>query len=69
MKLKVTTSKSSGCGFEPHRRHCVVSLSKTLYPLLSTGLTQKDLENVDWDVQNNKENNKKNKVTTDLLQY
>ena len=24
-------------GFEPHQRHCVVSLSKTLYPLLSTG--------------------------------
>ena len=24
-------------GFEPHRRHCVVSLSKTLYPLLSAG--------------------------------
>ena len=30
-----------GCWFEPHcrQRHCVVSLSKTLYPLLSTGST------------------------------
>ena len=28
--------------FKPHRRHCVVSLSKMLYPLLSTGLTHKD---------------------------
>ena len=28
-----------GCRFEPHRRHCFVSLSKTLYPLLSKGLT------------------------------
>ena len=32
-----------GCGFEPHQRHCVVHLSKTLYPLLSTGSTQEDL--------------------------
>ena len=23
-----------GCGFQPHQRHCVVSLSKTLYPCL-----------------------------------
>ena len=29
-----------GCGFEPHWRHCGVSLSKALYPLLSTGSTQ-----------------------------
>ena len=27
---------------EPHQRHCIVSLIKTLYPLLSTGSTQKD---------------------------
>ena len=34
-----------GCWFELHRRRslCVVSLSKTLYPLLSTGSTQEDL--------------------------
>ena len=32
--------RSSGCGFEPDRRHCVVSLSKTFYPLLSAGLNQ-----------------------------
>ena len=33
-----------GCWFEPHHWwcHCVVSLSKTLYPLLSTGSTQED---------------------------
>ena len=29
-------------GFEPHRRHCVVSLSKTHLSLLSTGSTQED---------------------------
>ena len=27
-----------------HRRHYVVSLSKTVYPLLSTGSTQEDRE-------------------------
>ena len=31
-----------GLGFEPHRRHCVVSLSKARLPLLSTGPTQED---------------------------
>ena len=29
-------------GFEPHRRRCVVSLSKTYLYLLSTGSTQED---------------------------
>ena len=39
--------------FEPHRRHCIVSLSKTLYPLLSTGSTQKNTSWHDcWDVKN-----------------
>ena len=34
-----------GCQLEPHhgQSHCVVSLSKTLYPLLSTGSTNVDL--------------------------
>ena len=39
----VLDSRSRGCGFEPYLRHCVVSLSKTLYPLLSQE---------DWDVKN-----------------
>ena len=30
---RVLDSRSRGGGFGPHRRHCVVSLSKTLYPL------------------------------------
>ena len=39
------------------RMHCVVSLSKTLYPLLSPGSTQEDPsrhdeKNVDWGVKN-----------------
>ena len=32
--------RSRGCRFEPHCRHCVVSLSQKLYTLLSTDLTQ-----------------------------
>ena len=27
-------SRPKGCGFEPHRRHCVVSLSKNINPSL-----------------------------------
>ena len=34
--------------FEPHQRHCVVSLSKTLYLLLSTGSTQEGPSRHDW---------------------
>ena len=33
---------SRGCGFEPYLDHFIVSLSKTLYALLSIGLTQED---------------------------
>ena len=34
--------QARGCKFKPHRRHCVVSLSKTRYPLLNTGSTQEE---------------------------
>ena len=42
-------SRLRGCGFEPHQRHCVVSL-------FSTGSTQEDPSRhnwkiVDWDVK------------------
>ena len=33
---------SKGCLFETHRKHCVVSLSRTLCPLPSTGSIQED---------------------------
>ena len=51
-------SRSRVCGFEPD---CVVSLSKTLYPLLSTGSTQEgpsqhNCKNVDWNVNLNQAN-------------
>ena len=36
---KVLNSSSRGCGFEPIRKHCVVSLRKTHYLLLSTSST------------------------------
>ena len=41
---KVLDWGSKGCWFEPHLwpNHCVVSLSRTLYPLLSTGSHQED---------------------------
>ena len=31
---RVLDSRPKGRGFEPHRRHCVVSLSKNIYPSL-----------------------------------
>ena len=39
---RVLDSRLRGRGFEPHLRHCVVSLSKTHLSLLSTGSTQED---------------------------
>ena len=42
---RVLDLRSESCRLEPHRQHCVVSLSKTHYPrisLLSTGSTQED---------------------------
>ena len=39
---RVLDSRPKGRGFEPHRRHCVVSLSKTHLSLFSTGSTQED---------------------------
>ena len=39
---KMFDLRSSDCGFEPHR-HCIVSLSKTLYPLLQPRRTLPDI--------------------------
>ena len=38
----VLDSISTGWELEPHWVHCVVSLNKTLYPLLITSSTQED---------------------------
>ena len=40
---RVLDLTSRGCGLEPHLRHCIVSLSKTLHPLLSTDSTHEEL--------------------------
>ena len=39
---RVLDSRPRGRGLESHRRHCVVSFSKTHLSLLSTGSTQED---------------------------
>ena len=44
--VECLTGDLGGCWFKP-QRHCVVSLSKTLYPLLSAGSTQEDLSRHD----------------------
>ena len=43
---RVLDSRPRGRGFEPHRHHCVVSLSKTHLSLLSTGSTQEDRQDI-----------------------
>ena len=53
----VLDSRPRGCRFEPHRHHCIASLNKTHYSLLSTGSSQEDRPKitgkfVDWDVNN-----------------
>ena len=37
LSIRVLDPRLRGCRFEPHKSHCIVSLSKTHYPLLSTG--------------------------------
>ena len=54
---RVLDSRRRGRRSKPHRRHCVVSLSKTHLSLLSTGSTQEDQSRhsckiVDWGVMN-----------------
>ena len=54
---RVIASRPRGRGFDIHRRHCLVSLSKTYLSLLSTVSTHEDpsrhnWKNVDWDVNN-----------------
>ena len=40
---RVLDSRPKGGGFEPHQRHCVVSLSKNIHPSLVLVSTQEDL--------------------------
>ena len=55
---RVSDLGSKGFEFETLWGYCIVSMSKTLYPLLSIGSTQEDrkssrhdLKLVDWDVK------------------
>ena len=59
LRGRVLDSRLRGRIFEPHRRHCVVSLSKTHLSLLITGSTQQNPSRynwkiVDWDVKKTK---------------
>ena len=45
---RVLDSKPRGGGFEPHRHHCVVSLSRTHLSLLSAGSTREDPSRHNW---------------------
>ena len=42
LSSRVLDFRSKGCGFETRLKHWVVSLSKTLFPLFSTGLTHEN---------------------------
>ena len=42
LHFEVDSPVTRGRWFEKHRMHCVVSLSKTLYPQLSTGSIHED---------------------------
>ena len=42
ISCRVLDLRPKGRRIEPHRRHCIVSLSKAHLSLLSTGSTQED---------------------------
>ena len=56
----VLDPRPRGRGFEPHQRHCVVSLSMTHLSLVSTGSTQEYLSWHNWKI---------GKVTTQCRQW
>ena len=57
LSSRVLDSIQRGCGFKPHRGHCVVSLSKTHWSLLRTGSTQEDPSQHNWKTVNLDVNN------------
>ena len=58
LSSRVLVSRSWGCGFEPHKHHCVVFLSKTqMNPCLVLAQPRRphshtSEKNVDWGVKN-----------------
>ena len=61
-------SRPSGCGFKPHRRHCVVSLSKNINPRLVLVQTRKTRPLItERLLMGRKESNQTNKQIVDFL--
>ena len=58
---RVLDMRLRGRGFEPHRCHCLVSLSKTHKSKLSTGTTQEDPSLHNWKIVDGMERIKSNK--------
>ena len=46
---RVLEVRLRGCGFETNRRHCIVSLSMTFFPLFNTGSTR-EISRHDWKI-------------------
>ena len=66
---RVLDSRPKGRGFEPHRRHCVVSLSKNINPSLVLVQPRKTRPFItERLLMGRKESNKKNKKKTDGYQ-
>ena len=60
-------SRPRGHGFEPCRRHCVVSLSKTHLSLFSTGSIQEDPSRHNWKIVDLDEKNQTNKIVVSVI--
>ena len=64
---RVLDSRPKGRGFEPHRRHCVVSLSKNINPSLVLVQPRKTRPFItERLLMGRKESNQTNKQTTDI---
>ena len=67
---RVLDSRPKGRGFEPHRRHCVVSLSKNINPSLVLVQPRKTRPYItERLLMGRKESNKKTNKAHVLLQY
>ena len=67
---RVLDSRPKGCGFEPHRRHCVVSLSKNINPSLVLVQPRKTRPLItERLLMGHKESNQTNKQTNALLSF
>ena len=66
---RVLDSRPRSCGFEPHRRHCIVSLSKNINPSLVLVLPRKTrpfiTERLLMDVKNQIKQTNKTKILMD----